>query len=438
MAKEQKLHRIRTIRRKKGDPTPPADENARSGEQPDVPVAPERTAVQVAPTPPTPKKAKPPKFDPEKLQAELNALGPDPMAQLLGDTGPIDPEPGDRITGKIVGKSSHGIFVDIGAKAEAIIDRGDFNDPDTLEIGESVTAFVLSADDTGIRLAKRLSGAGAREMLAEAKTSKIPVEGTVVSRNTGGFTVRVSGIDAFCPISQIARHPVMDLDTYLGQSFCFHISEIRGRDVVVSRREIEREELAEAAKQIWLDLKVGDQREGVVTGVENFGVFVDVGGVQGLVHASELGWNKDTHPPEKGTPVQVRVLSVDVAKGRISLSMKDPSMGPWARVGTEFQVGSHIEGTVTQVTDFGAFVRIAPGLEGLVHISEMSEHHVDHPRSIVKTGQAVKVYIIEIERERERIALSMKEPASDWKPPTKKKAQSLGTFADLMGSLKLN
>ncbi len=442
MAKKQNLHRVRTIRRKKGESSATGGDQALPTGGPEAaevqPTTRSDTQKAAPPAPSKPKPAPPPRMDPAKLQAELEALGPDPMAQLLGDAGPHEPEPGDSVTGPVVRTTKTGIFVDIGAKSEAFIERSEFKEPEEIQVGTSVTAFVVVADHRGIRLTKTLSGAGAREMLAEAQDSKIPVEGTVTGRNTGGFTVRMSGVEAFCPVSHIARHPVADLDSYIGQTLTFRIQEIRGRDVVVSRREIEKEAAAAAAEEAWKTLKVGDERPGTVTGSEAFGVFVDIGGIQGLVHSSELGWDRDSTPPATGSVVQVRILSIDKNTKRISLSMKDPSMGPWARVGTEFNVGTTTEGEVTRITDFGAFVQIAPGLEGLVHISEMSDNHVDHPRTVVRKGQKVQVRILDIERDRERISLSMKEPTPDWKPEKSGHSQSLGTFADLLGGLKLD
>jgi small subunit ribosomal protein S1 len=430
--------RIRTIRRKKGGEAEAAATPLPIGSPP--PAAPEPAPEpEAAPPAPEPEALR---FDAQALEAEIAELGPDAMAKLMAGAAPTAPEPGVQIEGVVARVTSHGVFVDIGAKSEAVMDRSDFDEPDAVKLGDKVKAYVLSADGRGIKLAKQLSGAGAREMLAEAHASGIPVQGTVMSRNPGGFSVKISGTDAFCPVSQIARIPEQDLDSYLGLTLSFVITEYKGRDLVVSHRSIEEEEAAEAAAEAWTTLKPGDERDGVVSGVQDFGIFVDIGGLQGLVHKSELGWDDGVEPPDRGTKVQVKIISIDAETQRLSLTMKMPGMGPWARVGTEFVEGGSYEGTVTRLTDFGAFVQLAPGLEGLVHISELSEHHVDHPRSVVKKGQQVKVRILEVDRERDRIGLSMKDGGDGgWRKSTAqaaKKGGSMGTLGDLFGNIKLD
>lgn len=441
MADKDFSPRIRTIRRKKKGQEEADASALPKGATPAPAEAPEPVEAS-APQAPAPEPPKAPKVDAQALEAEIANLGPDAMAQLMADAPPVDPEPGTEVTGTVARVASHGVFIDIGAKSEAVMDRSDFEDPDAVSPGDKVKAFVLSADGRGIKLAKQLSGSSAREMLAEAYASGIPVQGKVISRNPGGFSVKVSGSDAFCPVSQIARIPAEDLDSYIGQTLSFKISEFKGRDLVVSHRAIEEAQAAEAAAEAWATLKPGDERDGVISGVQEFGVFVDIGGLQGLVHKSELGWESSAEAPAKGTKVQVKVLSIDPDKERLSLTMKMPGMGPWARVGTEFVEGGSYEGTVTRVADFGAFVQLAPGLEGLVHISELSEHHVDHPRSVVKKGQQVKVRILEVDRERDRIGLSMKEGTDQsWRKSAGKgpsKGGSMGTLGDLLGNLKLD
>jgi len=432
--------RARTIRRrKKGEAAPEAPVLDTSAPPPPPPAVAATAPVPAdAPEPAAPA----PRLDAQALEDEIAELGPDAMAQLMGASAPTDPEPGSRIEGRVARIASHGVFVDIGAKSEAVMDRGDFEDPDAIKPGDMVTAFVVSADGRGIKLAKQLSGAGAREMLGEAHASGIPVQGKVISRNPGGFSVKISGANAFCPISQIARIPSEDLDSYLGQTLSFKITEYKGRDLVVSHREIEEAEAAEEAAKTWGLLKPGDERDGIISGVQDFGIFVDIGGLQGLVHKSELGWDDGEEPPSRGTKVQVKVLSVDPEKERLSLTMKTSGSGPWARMGTEFVEGGTYDGTVTKIAEFGAFVKLAAGLEGLVHISEMADHRIDHPRSVVKQGQAVKVRILEIDRERDRIGLSMKEGSDEsWRQTASKgqsKGGSMGTLGDLLGNLKLD
>ena len=279
------------------------------------------------------------------------------------------------------------VFVNIGAKSEGTIDRSTMADPDSLGWRRRV-CFVVRR--SGIRLAEKLSGAGSREMLEEAFRGRIPVEGTVEGRNPGGFNVMLSGVKAFCPTSQIARRAGDDLDAYVGQTLVFLITEFKERDVVVSHRAHQEAQAAEEATQVWDTLKVGDIKDGAVATVQDFGVFIELGGVQGLLHKSELGQGADVTLPAVGDVVTVRVKSIDRAKERISLGLKDDPTGPWAAVGTDFVEGESYTGTVSRIMDFGAFVKLAEGLEGLVHISQLAHHRVDHPSSVVKPGQEVK------------------------------------------------
>ena len=431
--------RIRTIRRRKGDKKTTPEIAQEAAGSPSVPDQENRPKA-----PPKKKLPAGPKMDAKALQEEAEALGPDAMAKLMDGTIPTDPEPGQQVEGTVASITASTVFVNIGAKSEATIDRSAMSDTEALQVGDSIAGFVVSADHRGIRLAQRLSGPGVREMLEEAHEKRIPVEGRVVSRNPGGFTVDVAGIQAFCPASQLSSAPGDDPDSYLGQTLTFIVTECKERDVVVSHRAIQEAERAEAASKAWDDLKVGDVKEGPVMGTQDFGVFVDLGGVQGLLHKTEFGQGAQVELPEMGTVMQVRIKSIDRAKNRISLGLNADESGPWATVGTDFIEGEKYPGKVTRIVDYGAFIQLAPGLEGMVHISEMADHRVDHPRSIVKTGQEVQARILEIDAERKRIGLSLKSGSGDgrqeWSRHKKKSSgkQSLGTFADLLGDLKLN
>lgn len=434
--------RIRTIRRKKGEkkqPDPVAVQAAEPSEASDT---------TPAPTPP-PKKVKKdgPRIDAAALEAEAKALGPDAMANLMSAAVPHDPDPGQQVSGVVASVTSDTVYVNIGAKSEGMMPRLGMANSDTVSEGDSITAFVVSVTARGIQLAEKQSVGGSREALEEAFRKRVPVEGRVTGRNPGGFTVDVAGVQAFCPASQIARRPDPDPDSYVGQTLLLLITECKERDLVVSAKAFEEVEAAEDAATAWDTLKEGDTKEGTVVNASDFGVFIDIGGVEGLLHKSELGHGNDLEMPAKGEKIVVRVKTMDRAKERISLSLKDPASGPWASVGTDFVEGEKYNGTVSRVADFGAFVSLAEGLEGLVHVSQLSDHRVDHPRSVVKVGQTVEVEIVEIDAERKRIGLSMKKNAgdgrNDWKRHQNKqkknaKSQSLGTFADLLGDLKLS
>jgi small subunit ribosomal protein S1 len=265
----------------------------------------------------------------------------------------------------------------------------------------------------------------------------------VVSRNPGGFNVELSGVQAFCPASQIAKFPDTNPDDHVGQTLLFIVIECKERDVVVSHRAYEDSQMAETASRIWEELKVGDVKEGTVAGVQDFGVFVELGGAQGLLHKTEFGHGAEVEMPAAGTVLTVRIKSLDQGKNRISLGLGAEDAGPWSKVGTDFVEGERYKGTVTRIVDYGAFVQIAPGLEGMIHVSELADHRVDHPRSVVKIGQEVEARVLEIDAERKRLALSLKSGSgdgrSDWSrhQKTSDKKESLGTFADLLSGLKL-
>ena len=309
--------RIRTIRRKKGDKKP------------------EKTADEVAAAPAEPQESKPapvakekpkpsgPRIDAAALAAEASALGDEDMASLMSGSVPSDPDPGQQVNGTVASITKTTVFVNIGAKSEGAIDKDGLADAESLQVGDSISAFVISVGPRGIKLAEKLSGTGSREMLEEAFRGKIPVEGLVESRNPGGFNIQLSGLTAFCPASQIARHAGDDLDSYVGQTLAFIISEFKERDVVVSHRAYQETLAAEDAVKAWNNLKEGEIKEGTVVTVEDFGVFVELGGVQGLLHKSEIGQGSDVTLPAKGEVLTVRVKSIDKAKERISLGLPD-------------------------------------------------------------------------------------------------------------------
>lgn len=265
--------------------------------------------------------------DADALAAEVDALDPGELGRLLGMGGPVEPEAGDEVEGPVVRLTADTVFVDIGGKSEAWLPRAELGD-EKVAVGKKLKARVLGTGAQGIRLTRNLSGQAAREGLEHAREAGIPVEGRVESRNDGGFKVALAGLSAFCPISHIDRHPESDLDAYIGRTMPFRILEIRGRDVVVSHRVIADEQAEAEAELLWDRLAEGDSADGVVVSLREFGVFVDIGGVTGLVHKSELGWNAEEEPPKQGDRVRVRVLKVDRDARRISLSLKDPGARP--------------------------------------------------------------------------------------------------------------
>ena len=402
--------------------------------------APERTSlppqVAAAPAP----AAQPPSatMDGAALLEELAALGNDPMADLMAGSAPREPQPGDRVQGVVVRVGMDVAFVSIGAKAEALLEA----DAGALPaLGDTITATVVSAGANGIRLAIGMGRNSGPDAMIEAHEAGLPVEGRVIERNSGGFVVRVGAVRAFCPVSQIDLLPSPDLDTYIDQVFQFKVADVRGRDVVLSRRALMEVEAAAGAEELWAALEAGDRREGVVAGVRDFGVFVDLGGLQGLVHKSEIGWDADGPVPERGQRVSVVVISVDREARRVSLSMKDQHAGPWSRVGSDFEVGGVYPARIVRLTEYGAFARLAPGLDGLIHISAMADRRIGHPSEVVTVDQDVQVRLLSADPSRQRLELSMKVDADATEAYVprgeSKQTGTLGTLADLFAGVKI-
>jgi small subunit ribosomal protein S1 len=349
---------------------------------------------------------------------ELAGMDASAFESLMASAGagPKGFEVGQNVTGLVVRLDADNAFIDLGGKAEAQIALSELT-PDEAQVGASVAARVLKFRDEGILLARSLgSGVAVPALLADARDTGIPVDGRVESRNEGGYVVNVSGVRAFCPISQIDRIPGRDLDVFVGQTFAFRVIDIRGRDVVVSRRSLQEAEIQVNREKIWETVKIGDLLEGVVTSVRDYGAFVDLGGVEGLVHKTEISWEEVDNPASvlhRWDRVKVRIVEVDRERKRIALSLKDPNAGPWAKVGNDFVEGGIYEGRVVKLADFGAFIELAPGVTGLVRLPNLSWERVEKTSEAAKVGEIVRVRVLEIDRNRERIDLGIRQATPD-------------------------
>lgn len=325
---------------------------------------------------------------------------------------------GQRISGKIQEIRDSVAFVDYGGRSEAAIDLQELRD-EAGEIrykpGDIIEAYVASTEGE-VRLTLSLR-ANTRQALRQAFENEIPVEGRVTGFNTGGLVVNLAGRRAFCPLSHIDTNHAEDLATYAGKTLTFKILEYRdrGRNIVVSHRAHLEAEAARKAQELRARLSVGADLAGKVTRLERFGAFVDLGGVEGLVHVSELAHSRVNHPREvvsRGKEVQVKVLELKdlgTDKERISLSMKALLPDPWNEFVAQCRDGDIVEGKVVSIQKFGAFLELAPGVEGLAHISQLADRRVSRPEEVVATGQKVKVRVQSIDRAQKRISLSMKE-----------------------------
>ncbi len=330
-------------------------------------------------------------------------------------------EEGDVVTGKVVRIDADEVLVDIGYKSEGVIPAHELSirksvDPsDEVELGEEVDALVLTKEDQDGRLIlskKRARFEKAWRRIEAAAESGEPVEGQVIEVVKGGLIIDL-GVRGFLPASLVDIRRVPHLDDYLGQKIECKVIELnRSRNnVVLSRRAVLEEERKEVRQQILDRLQPGLVVEGQISNIVDFGAFVDLDGIDGLIHISELSWSHVNHPSEIlsiGDTVSVKVLDIDRDRQRISLGLKQTQEDPWQRVVDTYNVNDELEGKVTKVVTFGAFVEILDGVEGLVHISELAPHHIENPREIVEQGDKVKVRILEIDSERRRLSLSIK------------------------------
>ena len=361
--------------------------------------------------------------DADAIAAELNQ----DFAALLADAGGLaEFKIGDAVRGTIVSITQDAAFIDVGGKSEAYLERRELLDAKgelTLQVGDELTAQVVALEGEGLRLSRgALKAREVSQLLEEAAANKLPVEGKVVGHNQGGLEIRLGGRRAFCPRSQVARDFSEDLESHVGRTYRFIVTRFdpTGRKLVVSRRMVQEAEAKELAVETRGILEIGAVVDGTVRKVMEFGVFVDLGGLDGLVHISEISWSRVEHPKEvvkQGQTVRVKVLKIDSGRDRISLSMKQAEAGPWEGAAEQFEVGQTYKGKVTRLADFGAFVELAPGLEGLVHVSELDwKRRVNHPREVVQEGQEVEVSLLELNVSRKRLSLSVKQAAGDpWK-----------------------
>ena len=355
--------------------------------------------------------------DEEKESKELT------FAELF-EADPTTPtrefRPGDAVAGEVVKISGGNIFIDLGGKSEGVAEATEFLDKEgnlTVKVGDRLEIKVASVTDV-IELSKALKvrGSQALDVLRDARANMLPVEGRVAAVTKGGLEVNISGVRAFCPISQIDLGYCENPEVHIGSRYTFRILEFRerGRNIVVSRRALLEEERERIARETLADLKPGAELEGEVTRVADFGAFVDIGGVDGMVHISEMAHHRLRHPSELvqvGQKVKVVVTEYEPkaeGRARIALSMKALEPTPWDK-GLGILEGQVVRGRVTRIMDFGAFVEVLPGIEGLVHVSEISYERIPHPRRALQEGQEVEVRVLGIDHERRRISLSIKE-----------------------------
>jgi small subunit ribosomal protein S1 len=334
-----------------------------------------------------------------------------------------DYRPGDIITGKVVLVEDDQVLFDIGHKSEAVLPRnevfleGDTTLKEKFSEGEEVDLLVLKIeqqDETIIVSKKRLDRERRWKELEEAVESGATMKGIVKEVVPAGIIIDIgSGIEGFMPGSLVDVRYIPDFQQFLGQEFSFNVIELnRERDkVIVSRKQMLEKEIEKQKKETIENLKVGEVISGTVKRLTDFGAFVDVGGIDGLVHISEVSWRRVGHPQDVlkvGEQVDVKVLEVIPDRERISLSVRQAQPDPWLTANSQFSPGDIIKGKVTRIVNFGAFVELIPGVEGLVHISQMADFHVKHPSEIIQEGEEIEAKILDMNIENKRISLSIK------------------------------
>ncbi|MBR2095523.1 MAG: 30S ribosomal protein S1, partial [Fibrobacter sp.] len=331
-------------------------------------------------------------------------------------------EQGKLVTGKISQVNDQEVLVDVNYKSEGVIDRAEFKDTDSLELGSEIEVFVEKLEDEDGRLIlskQKADFVRVWDRIHAAFENNEVVRGTLTKRIKGGVVVDLFGIDAFLPGSQIDLRQIPDINALIGQEFDLKVIKVNKarRNIVVSRRVVLEEERNKQRGDVLETLEKNQVRKGIVKNITDFGAFIDLGGVDGLLHITDMSYKRINHPSEMlqlGQEVEVMVLDFNDKKERISLGMKQLKPHPWKDIAERYPEGAIVKGKVVSITDYGAFVELDSGVEGLIHVSEMSwTQHVKHPSKILTVGQEVEAVVLKVEEDAERISLGMKQLESD-------------------------
>ncbi len=354
--------------------------------------------------------------DREYSETQYNEM----MKLYEGTLGKINE--GEIIKGRIVTIGDNEVSVDIGFKSEGLVSLSEFSRPDELKVGEEIEVFLESVENKEGQLVlsrKRADFMRVWERVTKAFDTGEVLQGRCVRRIKGGIVVDLMSIDAFLPGSQIDVRPVRDFDIYIGKTLDFRVVKINhpSENVVVSHKVLVEEEMAGQRKAIIESLEKGQILEGSVKAITDFGVFVDLGGVDGLVHITDLSWGRINHPSEivkLDATINVVVLDFDQERKRISLGYKQLQPHPWENIENKYPVGTKVTGKVVSLADYGAFVEIEKGIEGLIHISEMSwTQHIKHPSQVVSMGQMVDAVILSLDKDAKKLSLGIKQLEPD-------------------------
>ncbi len=381
-------------------------------------------------------------FDKEETAEEESFA--DLLEQSLGR--PSELKPGQKIEATILQIGSESIFIDVGQKGEGILDRKEFLDAEgnlTVAVGDVVSAHFLSRAGGELRFTTRIGGGAAgTAQLEEAWRGGIPVEGRIEKEVKGGYEVKLpGGVRSFCPFSQLGLRRQDPQEQVVGQTRSFKITQFdeRGRNIVVSHREILEEERRQLRASLRESLKEGDVVQGTVTSLRDFGAFVDIGGLEGLLPISEIAWGRVEDIQEAlqvGQVLELKVMSCDWEKERFSFSLRATLADPWSKVGSIYREGATLTGTVSRLAPFGAFVTLEEGIDGLAHISRLGAgRHLKHPQEVLKVGQKLSVTIEKIDPDQRRISLVPASEGGDASAETSyvdRAPSGMGTLGDLL------
>ena len=359
-------------------------------------------------------------YSPEDLK-ELSKLYADSFREF---------KEGEIVTGKIVGINADNVVVDVGFKSDGSISKAEFNSTDEIKIGESVEIVIESVEDEDGNLIlskKRADFLRIWGRIMDSFENEKILPGKILKRIKGGMVVDLMGIEAFLPGSQIDIRPVRDFDAFVGQTMDFKIVKVNvpTENIVVSHKVLIEETISDQRKEILDKLEKGQILEGTVKAITDFGVFIDLGGVDGLVHITDLSWGRINHPSEVvklDEKIKVVVTDFEMERKRISLSLKQLLPHPWEKIEDKLKIGDRVSGRVVSLTDYGAFIEIEKGIEGLIHISEMSwTQHISHPSQFVSMGQVVEAVVLSLDKGEKKISLGMKQLTPDpWSDLLKK------------------
>jgi len=329
---------------------------------------------------------------------------------------------GEIVRATVLRKTDNAVILDVGFKSEGSVDLEEFREPETIQPGDEVEVFLEKLEDEqGVVVLSKKKADFLRvwEKLKEAYETDTPVPGAIKHSIKGGAMVDLMGVDAFLPGSQIALRRVHDIDALAGNEYEFKILKLnkRRRNIVVSRRVLLEAEREKQKEKLKTELEVGQVRRGVVKNITDFGAFIDLGGMDGLLHITDMSWGRVGHPSDVcsiGDEIEVKVLDIDWDRERISLGLKQLQPHPWKNVAEKYPVGSRVKGKVVSITNYGAFVELEKGVEGLVHISEMSwTRNVRHPSQLVSIGEEIECVVLRVDEEEQKISLGMKQTEED-------------------------